>query len=66
MRLLLFFCFLSCLSVKETSKLTTSQNKTVKISRDSQQIAHIDAQTLNGALYGLGYVQAKDRLFQMQ
>lgn len=40
-------------------------SESVQITRDEQGIAHIDAKNLKLAMHGLGYVQAKDRLFQM-
>jgi len=37
----------------------------VSITRDEQGIAHIDAEDMKSAMFGLGYAQAQDRLFQM-
>lgn len=39
---------------------------TVTIVRDEDGVPHIDAQSRNDALFGLGYVHAQDRLWQME
>lgn len=65
--LLLFAC-----SNKSQKTSTRNENVTVssivndvKVTRDEQGIAHIDANDMKSAMRGLGYAQAQDRLFQM-
>ncbi|MEM9860197.1 MAG: penicillin acylase family protein [Myxococcota bacterium] len=38
----------------------------LRIARDERGVPHITAATLEDAMYGLGFVQAEDRLFQLQ
>jgi penicillin amidase len=42
-----------------------SRDETVRIYRDARGVPFIEASDFESALYGLGYVQAEDRLFQM-
>ena len=40
-------------------------NETIRVVRDAKGIPHIYAQSDPGAMFGLGYASAEDRLFQM-
>lgn len=62
--LAMLFCFGQAVGQKvETLRVG---NAAVKIVRDRYGVPHIDAPSLYGVFYGSGYVQAQDRLAQME
>ena len=51
---------------KYTGKIYTQEiSDTIEIYRDSIGVAYINARTDNDAAFGLGFVHAQERLFQM-
>jgi penicillin amidase len=55
-------------SLPQTQGTITVQGLTapVTVTRDSHGVPHIEAQSLEDALYGLGFVHGQDRLWQME
>ena len=53
------------LQYNETLAALVPTNETLEIARVDHEIKLVQAKTYEGALYGLGFVHAKDRLFQL-
>lgn len=63
--LILLSTFLNYISYHKGELYSGLINKGVKISRDKHGIPHIYAENRYDALFGLGFVHAEDRLWQM-
>lgn len=64
----ILFVLIFCVSTNAVQNNSTPSNdkSKVEIIRDTWGIPHIFAQTDAGAMFGLGYACAEDRLFQME
>ena len=61
--LIIFYFFIS----REVAKVVNIQGKTagIEIIRDEYGIPHINAKTIEDAMFGVGYAQGQDRLWQI-
>lgn len=55
----------ACWPLLATAALASPQAGNISLVRDVHGVAHVYANTDTAALYGLGYAQAEDRLFQL-
>jgi len=61
-----FWLVWSSLPDYDGTLVATGLGHEVRIVRDANAIPHIEADTLDDAVFGLGYVHAQDRLWQME